>query len=176
MTAHAMKGDRERCLASGMDGYVSKPVQARDLQAAMERIEIDSRPDAEDVGDILDEAALLERVDGDRAFLKDLIELFAADSPGQLAAIEDAIARKDAAQVHRTAHTLKGSVSNFCAPSTVASAARLESRGCTGDLSGAEKEFADLERLIRSLRSALAALADDAGRAVQSLETQGTME
>jgi CheY-like chemotaxis protein len=179
MTAHAMKGDCERCIAAGMDGYVAKPVQTRDLLAAIEALQIGERPDAKDravgmAADILDETALLERVGGDRAFLKDLIELFLADSTGQLTEIEDAIARNDAAQVQRTSHAMKGSVGNFCTLSAVESAARLEIRGCTGDLNGAENDFVDLKRSIHALRAALVAISGDAGAAIQPLEMQGT--
>lgn len=110
---------------------------------------------------VLDEVALLARVDGDRQFLKELIELFIADCPEQMAAIHDAIARGDADGLQRTSHSLRGSVSNFFAPAPVEAALRLETRGRTGDLAGIEKEYGDLENAIYDLRRALDSLIDE---------------
>jgi CheY-like chemotaxis protein/HPt (histidine-containing phosphotransfer) domain-containing protein len=169
MTAHAMKGDRERCLEAGMDGYLAKPVQAKELQQAIEAL-FNACPDADSVdtaaepaGPVLDQTALLARVDGDRAFLQELAECFLKDSPRLLAAVRDAITRGDAQELSRAAHTLKGSVSNFCAPAAIDAARNLEMLGGEGDLTGADEAFAVLEQTMQRLQSSLVSLSEVSG-------------
>jgi signal transduction histidine kinase/DNA-binding response OmpR family regulator len=163
MTAHAMKGDRERCLDAGMDGYVAKPVQAKHLQEAIQEVRtlIDRPATKLSAADVLDRAALMERVDGDLPFLKDLIDLFIADCPEQMDTISVAIAEGDAGKLHVASHTLKGSAGNFFAQAAVDAAYRLEMRGGCGDMNGVQADFAELERAINDLHTALGALAED---------------
>jgi CheY-like chemotaxis protein len=164
MTAHAMKGDRERCLEAGMDGYLAKPVQALELQKAIEALFCAPAEaglvDAylEPAGAVLDRAALLARVDGDQAFLQELVECFLVDSARLLAVARDAITRGDAQELNRACHTLKGSVSNFCAPAATDAACKLEMLGGAGDLMRANEAFAVLEQATQQLQSALTSL------------------
>ena len=156
----ATNADRERCMIAGMDDQVSKPVEAKGLRVAIEgtqsagvktmKVRISKVATT-----ILDEAALLARVDGDHEFLKELIELFIVDCPNQLGAIHDAIARGDADGLRRASHSLRGSVSNFFAPASVEAALRLETRGRTGDLAGVEEEYGHLENVLGELCRAL---------------------
>ena len=162
MTAHAMKGDRERCLAAGMDGYTSKPIRIRDLEQAIAQLisPINSAsvsvPEAEQADGVIDHAALLAGVDGDRRLLRELIHLFLADCPQGLAKIKDAIRCGDAGALGRAAHTLKGSVGNFTRKSAFAAAQRLEIIGRDGNLDNAGEVFRTLEselaRLTEELR------------------------
>jgi two-component system, sensor histidine kinase and response regulator len=162
MTAHAMKGDRERCLAAGMDGYTSKPIRIRDLEQAIAQLisPINSAsvsvPEAEQADGVIDHAALLAGVDGDRRLLRELIHLFLADCPQGLAKIKDAIRCGDARALGRAAHTLKGSVGNFARKSAFAAAQRLEIMGRDGNLDNAGEVFRTLEselaRLTEELR------------------------
>jgi len=162
MTAHAMKGDRERCLAAGMDGYTSKPIRIRDLEQAIAQLisPINSAsvsvPEAEQADGVIDHAALLAGVDGDRRLLRELIHLFLADCPQGLAKIKDAIRCGDAGALGRAAHTLKGSVGNFARKSAFAAAQRLEIMGRDGNLDKAGGVFRTLEselaRLTEELR------------------------
>jgi two-component system, sensor histidine kinase and response regulator len=162
MTAHAMKGDRERCLAAGMDGYTSKPIRIRDLEQAIAQLisPINSAsvsvPEAEQADGVIDHAALLAGVDGDRRLLRELIHLFLADCPQGLAKIKDAIRCGDAGALGRAAHTLKGSVGNFARKSAFAAAQRLEIMGRDGNLDNAGEVFRTLEselaRLTEELR------------------------
>ena len=162
MTAHAMKGDRERCLAAGMDGYTSKPIRIRDLEQAIAQLisPINSAsvsiPEAEQADGVIDHAALLAGVDGDRRLLRELIHLFLADCPQGLAKIKDAIRCGDAGALGRAAHTLKGSVGNFARKSAFAAAQRLEIMGRDGNLDNAGEAFRTLEselaRLTEELR------------------------
>lgn len=162
MTAHAMKGDRERCLAAGMDGYTSKPIRIRDLEQAIAQLigPINSAsvpvPEAEQADGVIDHAALLAGVDGDRRLLSELVRLFLADCPQGLAKIKNAIRCGDAGALGRAAHTLKGSVGNFATKNAFAAAERLEIMGRDGDLDNAGKAFMTLEselaRLTEELR------------------------
>ena len=165
MTAHAMKGDRERCLAAGMDGYTSKPIRIRDLEQAIAQLirPVNSAsvsvPEAEQADDVIDHAALLAGVDGDRRLVRELIHLFLADCPQGLANIKDAIRCGDAEALGRAAHTLKGSVGNFARKSAFAAAQRLEIMGRDGNLDNAGKAFRTLEselaRLTEELRKSI---------------------
>ena len=172
MTAHAMKGDRERCLEAGMDGYVSKPIQTRDLYAAVAALgpaesaaapeEFDRGP-ASAEGALVDPAEALARVGGDWELLRSLTEVFFDSYPAQLEQLREAIGRGDGETVYRLAHTLVGAVGIFGATPAVEAAGRLEAMGRRGDLAGAEEAYRRLDAAVARLRPALAALTAEAG-------------
>jgi len=152
MTAHAMKGDRERCLAAGMDDYLSKPVKREELLDAIERHSYESPvPEKERLArkpPALDRAAVLARLDGDEELLAELAGLFIQESPKLLAAIQQAIERADPKGLERAAHALKGSVGNFAVPTAVKAAQTLETMGREGDLAAADAAYAVLQQEI----------------------------
>jgi two-component system sensor histidine kinase/response regulator len=170
MTANAMKGDRERCLEAGMDAYLSKPFQLKELLAVIESLVPDSAepgaslPDAPAISEVpaasevFDRAAALERVGGDLELLAELAGLFLDDHPKLLAAIRAAIASGNHQALEQAAHTLKGSVSNFCARAAAEAALRLERMGREGDLARATEACAALVGEIERLKPLLASL------------------
>jgi HPt (histidine-containing phosphotransfer) domain-containing protein len=103
----------------------------------------------------LNRALALERLGGDQELLKEIAGLFLEDYGHLLAEIRRAVAARDAAALHRAAHTLKGSVSNFGADATSQAAYRLEILGRGGDLSEAEKALEQLEEALGRLTPAL---------------------
>ena len=182
-TAYAMKGDRERCLASGMDGYVSKPMLAAELFQAIDEtlttLGLTSPASPSERGivgkglngrgsgsegpngpaaQVFDQAASLERAGGNTQLLAEMAVLFAVECPKRLQEICVAIAQRDTAALERAAHTLRGSVSNFCAPAAVAAARTLETMGRTGVLAGAAAAYDALETAMQQLQPALAKL------------------
>jgi CheY-like chemotaxis protein len=172
MTAHALKGDRERCLAAGMDGYLPKPVQAADLIGEVERHAAgDGAPSAEPPaaataveptnGQVLDRTALLQCMGGDSNLLVELVKIFLEESPKLLAAIQEAAARDDAQALERAAHSLKGTLSTFAAPAATAAALRLETIGCAGDLAPAGEACAALEKEMGRLKPLLEGLCEE---------------
>jgi PAS domain S-box-containing protein len=150
-TAHAMKGDRERCLAVGMDGYVSKPIRAEELakaiSQAMSQHKTGKEPasSAKKTYNVIDQAALLKGVDGDRRLLRELARLFLADYPRHLAQIKNALCVGDAETLANTAHALKGAVGNFAAQKAVAAAELMEIHSRRGELRAATDAYATLE-------------------------------
>ncbi len=135
MTAHAMRGDRERCLDSGMDDYVSKPISSALLSEAIRRVlpktARPSTPDAKkefsparDDDRIL--TALLDAFNGDRGFFREMAEMFISDYPPMIKTIQQAIDANDAGLLRRTAHSLKGMARNFQFDSVADVAQRLE--------------------------------------------------
>jgi len=176
MTAQAAESDRLRCLESGMDAYVAKPVRVSDLMGMIETVVPESVvPESEVVlgGNFmngngtseefsvgaqllqLDEALALSRVGGDVELLKEVVELFLDDYPSSLEKIESAVASGDAKALEHHAHSLKGSVSTLGANRAFEAAFTLEKKGRSGDLTGASDGLLELQQALEALRPEL---------------------
>jgi CheY-like chemotaxis protein len=172
VTAYAMKGDRERCLAAGMDGYLSKPIRVQELLELLRQYEAlpvqtseGSQPpeqeecrQAGDEDEQLDRCALLDRFGGDSQLLSELIEIYLSESPSLLAAAQRAFQEKKGQDLARAAHTIKGSAGNFNARATVRAAERLEAFAQEGDFSRAQEAMSALEREMQRFDRVLSAL------------------
>jgi CheY-like chemotaxis protein len=164
MTAYAMTGDRERCLAAGMDAYVAKPIRAEELFAVIGQLTVaPAALPAEANGacqePVLNRAEALDRVGGDEDLFRELAAVFLDQSPRWLSAIRQALDGQDAAQLRAAAHPLKGSLGTFAAQTAVAAALRLETMGRKGDLTGGREALADLEREMARLEPELTEIA-----------------
>jgi two-component system, sensor histidine kinase and response regulator len=169
MTAHAMKGDADRCLEAGMDAYTSKPIRLTELERAIAKATSPPKspnvpPSTEDqVGGRINSAALLAGVEGDRQLLREMVRVFLTDYPQRLAEIKEALDRGDAVAAERAAHTLKGAVGNFAAEKAIAAAQEIETMAKRGDLDGARKVCATLESELALLGEELRRLTTKAG-------------
>jgi HPt (histidine-containing phosphotransfer) domain-containing protein len=158
MTANAMEGDRETCLAAGMDDYLSKPIRAEQLLAALDRTVAASRPQDEDPVD----ASVLEQLEaslGEPAVVAELVDTFLRDAPKRLAALRDATTSGDSAELRRAAHTLKSNAQAFGAGPLAELCRELENAAKTGlpaeaaELVGRiEAEYGRVEGTLARLR------------------------
>jgi two-component system, sensor histidine kinase and response regulator len=178
MTAHAMHGDRERCIAAGMDGYLAKPIDPKSFLQTVEGIsqqvtqsetggqESEAREGSADQasagrgagGRALDVTALLEWFSGNRKLLRSIVKTFRDDCPQMMARIRSALAANDANLLADAAHALKGSVGNFGPTAALDTIREMEKIARQGKLDGAWELYATLEDEIALLLPALHAI------------------
>jgi CheY-like chemotaxis protein len=156
LTADAMQDDRERCLAAGMDGYLTKPIRPRDFAQLLERVA--TKPSVQ-----LEEsaiAALLENAGGDSEFVVSLLETFETEVEPLLRGLRAAAESGDGEALRRAAHTLKSNAATFGATALASLCAELEARAHQGDTAAAATAVARVEESYAQVRPALAALHD----------------
>ncbi len=167
MTAHAMKGDRERFLTAGMDEYVAKPLRIDEVFAAIEAATRGrpraGRPESprEPAGTPLDLDTILAGVGGKRDLLAEVLDVFLVDAPLRLADARAALEKSDPAGVAGEAHTLKSMIGLFTMAEPFAAARELEAVAKRGDLSLAADGLATLERAVTTLEARLRTLREE---------------
>jgi signal transduction histidine kinase/DNA-binding response OmpR family regulator len=158
VTAHSMSGDRERCLAAGMDDYLSKPIRADGLRHVLEKF---AGPARRSASPVWDQCEALGNLEGDRALMAELATVFCHDSVAQVARLRESVAACDWPCTERIAHTLKGSVSIFGAAAARAAAEKLElgahNRAADEVAAGLPALEKGLEELVLSLQGFTAA-------------------
>jgi len=164
MTAHAMKGDRERFLAAGMDEYVSKPLRAEEMLAAIARAirgrpsVAEERPRPVGAGHRLDVPTILAGLGGNRDLLREVIDVFLKDAPVRLTETRTAVDNGDAEAIASQAHALKSMVGLFTTAEAFAAARELEARGKQGDLTASVEATSALVNAVEALMEQLRAL------------------
>jgi CheY-like chemotaxis protein/HPt (histidine-containing phosphotransfer) domain-containing protein len=161
LTAHAMQGDRDRCIEAGLDAYLSKPIDVDELIAAVERYTAGTvaAPPAivpQATVAIFDERAALGYAGGDHRLLAEVVRLFRADYPKSLRRIDRALQRRDPEALRLAAHSLKGSAATVGAPASRQAAAELETNARDHDFDRAAGSYAKLSQEIERLENAFA--------------------
>jgi CheY-like chemotaxis protein/HPt (histidine-containing phosphotransfer) domain-containing protein len=169
MTAAALPGSRERCLAAGMDDYIAKPVLVSDVQAALSRWlhreateprASASADSAESARDVLDPDRLAELWQLDSArdgsgFVRMLVDCFLTRAPADFASLRAAVQRGDATAIYHVAHRLKGAAATLGSPGMVEVCQALETLATTGELTPARELLGCLEHEFGRVTSAL---------------------
>ena len=176
MTANAMQGDREQCLDAGMDDYISKPIQVKELQAALERWGQPSHRLKTDMGGqrqsiepsapvepvavidwaVLDELRMLQ-AEGEPDFAREMMDLYVENAPQLITAIQRAIEQNAPADLQRSAHSLKGNSASLGAQRMSTLSFELEKLGRAATIEGALPIAAEVEQEFDRVRSAFAA-------------------
>ncbi len=162
MTANAMKGDRERYMAAGMDGYLAKPISIDGLRRAIEKAAPESTapaettapeetapdPTSETAATVFDATSLLQRLADDRALAAGALSMFIDTVPTERTALDAALAAGDAETARRNAHTLKGMAANISAPAVRDIAREIETKAAGARLKPTDPLLADLDAAL----------------------------
>jgi two-component system, sensor histidine kinase and response regulator len=167
VTARAMKGDREACLAAGMDAFATKPIEPARLLELLEDLTSGVARQSRDVIDVrnldepdaLDEAALIDLVGGDRVLAGELAEIFLEDLGPRVTEITAAVDGRDAMRLRSAAHALRGSAGSLKAGNVWNAAGALETMATSGVLDGMEEALERLNLALAALRPRLIAMA-----------------
>jgi CheY-like chemotaxis protein len=182
MTAHAMKGDQERCIEAGMDGYLSKPISSHEVEVAIagvlslrgepapvtglavKPLEVAQQPGTAPATSsriVWNMGETLERLGGDEKLFHEVIEIFLDDVPKHMGSLRRAIAAGDAEAVEGAAHTLKGELGYLGVSEVSQKARQMEECGRNSDLRFAADLYAtlasDLSELLTSMRGTMGA-------------------
>jgi signal transduction histidine kinase/PleD family two-component response regulator len=160
MTAHAMKGDRERFLTAGMNDYISKPIEPGELAEIIARwtsSEKQIEQKSSEQAKVFNADMLLQRLGGDIVTYDEIIDVFLQDVPKQIHTLEDAILRGDAPIVQRQGHTLRGASANVGAVRLEKAAVQLEKASEKTDLRQAVEVLDRIKAEFNRLEHTLAA-------------------
>jgi two-component system sensor histidine kinase/response regulator len=167
MTAYATEGDRERCLAAGMDDYVSKPISTVKLFKAIEAL-LPAEKSAEtgngQKGPLPEKDKLVKSFENDRGLFKELVGIFVNDYPQMLNTLRTSLKALDAKTFSRTAHSLKGMLRNFQAEAAADTAFDLEKRGKQGELDGTDRIIENLTGQIDEVAQKLKQLVGEVSK------------
>lgn len=175
MTAHAMRGDRQKCIDAGMDNYIAKPINSQkllrlvemyadDMDAAIEEFPPNtswSIPDpasrrtqkhpeiqphiTEHLDSVINMDSAIERIGGDTGLLADMVSYFFEDAPGLLSQIRQHLDSNQLEEASRAAHSLKGLCSNFDAKKPAELARKVERMASEGNIANIDQVVDDLE-------------------------------
>ena len=180
VTANAMSGDREKCIAAGMDDYISKPIQMKTLAEAIGRAALfkqrraagldvpaalvtpSALPPADDAVLDMEQVGELIALDPELAVLAEFIDMYTGQVPERIAALRLALLANDLPAVSREAHTLKGASANLGAAKVARVAKQIELAGKAGEGSQIAGWLADIDVAFAEAEKALRALVDKA--------------
>ena len=160
MTAHAVAGYRERCLAAGMDDYVCKPIKISALRKLLDsfparELPPERREERAEEPDVWDAKQALAQTDGDAALLSEILAVYMQESEEQMMRARQALVAGNAAELAHVAHSLKGELGCIGAVTEAAQALSIEELAQRGDLAAADGVLRGLEQAMGRLRPSL---------------------
>ena len=160
LTAHVVEGTREKCLAAGMDGYLSKPINIEALWRELNKLGQAIRTDEPPAPTINYALAVADfnktrrNVDDDRAIFEKIVELFLTENPLHIQKIKQAATQNSTDQIRTSSHTLRGMLGIFAAEKSMKIAKEIEQQAGKSDVSNLADELviavAELEEALRA--------------------------